>query len=50
MDCVLSVKQSAVIFQGWVNMWEICFLTNYTTVKNAVDCVIESRSVNINNK
>lgn len=32
----------AIILQGWVNMWKIkVFLPNYTTLENAVICVIE---------
>lgn len=33
---------SAVILQGWVNMWKIkVLLSNYSTLENAVVCVIE---------
>ena len=32
----------AIILQGWVHMWKIkVFLPNYTTLENAVICVIE---------
>lgn len=32
----------AIILQGWANMWKMkVFLPNYTTLENAVICVIE---------